>query len=449
MKCDVGRGQKKVVRTGPSTPLPFGAGNRTQDQATQSLKEKNVHTTIEMMPLTEVTARHAAVRRHLRAIAPEASGLLVFSRVDIYYLTGTLANGILWLPHEGEAVLLVRRGIERCRLESPMPQMFQFTSYSEVSVLCEACGNPLRGIVAAQMNALPWALANLLQGRLPTCTFVAGDMALTLARSIKSPWELNKMRLAGTRHHKALVEILPTLLHPGLTERQIAHLSWQVFFDLGHGGLNRMGNYGEDVFLGHLAAGENGNYPSHFNGPLGLKGEHPAAPFMGYAGSVWQKRTPLALDIGFVLEGYHTDKTQVYWAGPSDSIPDTVRRAQDACLEIQSTAAAALCAGAIPSAIWRKACEQAEKLGFAEGFMGLGGNKVQFLGHGIGLVIDEFPVLARRFDAPLQEGMVLALEPKIGIEGVGMVGAEDTFVVTGQGGECISGKPMNIICIDN
>lgn len=407
-----------------------------------------MHTTIEMLPLTEVSARHAAVRQHLRAVAPEASGLLVFSRVDIYYLTGTLANGILWLPLEGEAVLLVRRGIERCRLESPVQHMQAFKSYGELSALCDTCGSPLRGIVAAQMSALPWNLATLLQERLPACTFVPADRALALARSIKSPWEQSKMRLAGARHHKALVEILPTLLHPGLTERQIAHISWQVFFDLGHGGLNRMGNYGEDVFLGHLAAGDNGNYPSHFNGPLGLKGEHPAAPFMGYAGSVWQKRTPLALDIGFVLEGYHTDKTQIYWAGPADSIPDSVRLAQDACLEIQSTAAAALRVGGIPSEIWRRACEQAKKLGVAEGFMGLGGNKVQFLGHGIGLVIDEFPVLARGFDAPLQEGMVLAIEPKIGIKGVGMVGAEDTFVVTEQGGECISGKSMDIICID-
>lgn len=407
-----------------------------------------MHTSIEMLPQTEVTSRHSAVRRHLRAIAPEATGLLVFSRIDIYYLTGTLANGILWLPLEGEAVLLVRKGLERCRLESPLQEMHPFKSYGEAPALCAACGSPLHGVVAAQMNALPWALANLLQGRLPECTFVAGDQALTLARAIKSPWELNKMRLAGARHHKALVDMLPALLHAGLTERQIAHLSWQVFFELGHGGLNRMGNYGEDVFLGHLAAGENGNYPSHFNGPLGLKGEHPAVPFMGYAGSVWQKRTPLALDIGFVLEGYHTDKTQVYWSGPASSIPDSVRRAQDACREIQSTAVAALRVGGIPSEIWRKACEQADKLGVTEGFMGLGGNKVHFLGHGIGLVIDEFPVLASRFDAPLQEGMVLAIEPKIGIKGVGMVGFEDTFVVTEQGGECISGTPTDIICID-
>lgn len=407
-----------------------------------------MYTAIEVLSSQELDLRQQSVRKHLRTIAPDATGLLVFSRVDIYYLSGTLGNGILWLPQEGEAVLMVRKGLERCQLESPLTHIVPFKSYSDLPALCAACGSGLQGRVAAQMSALPWSLATMLQTRLPGCTFVPGDQALVLARSVKSPWELQKMRLAGARHHDALTRILPPLLHPGMTEREIAHVSWQVFFQQGHGGQNRLGNYGEDVFLGHIAAGNNGNYPSHFNGPLGLKGEHPAIPFMGYAGSVWQNHSPLALDIGFVLEGYHTDKTQLYWAGSPASLPDALRRAQDACLRIQRVAAEALRPGAIPSQIWQQARQQAAADGFEEGFMGLGGNKVQFLGHGIGLVIDEYPVLASRFDAPLQEGMVLAIEPKIGIDGCGMVGAEDTFVVTPSGGQCITGSPQDIICIE-
>lgn len=407
-----------------------------------------MHTSIEILPPQEIATRHAALRQHLHRLHPEASGLLVFARVDLYYLTGALANGLLWLPLEGEAVLLTRHGHERCRLESPLPHILPYKSYSEISALCADCGSPLHGLVAAQMNALPWTFATMLQARLPQCHFVSGDQALQLTRSVKSPWELNKMRLAGARHHDALTRILPPFLHPGMTEREIAHAAWRVFFELGHGGMNRMGNYGEEVFLGHLAAGDNGNYPSHFNGPLGLKGEHPASPFMGYAGSVWQKNSPLALDLGFVLEGYHTDKTQLYWSGNADSIPAVVRRAQDACLEIQRRAAESLRVGAIPSDIWRQAREQAAALDVTEGFMGLGGNKVHFLGHGIGLVVDEIPVLAERFDAPLQADMVLAIEPKIGIPGVGMVGVEDTYVVTDQGGQCITGTPTDIICVE-
>jgi Xaa-Pro dipeptidase len=233
-----------------------------------------------------------------------------------------------------------------------------------------------------------------------------------------------------------------------MSEREIAHLAWQVSFAQGHCGVLRMGNYGEEVFLGHVAAGENGNYPSHYNGPLGLKGEHPAAPFMGSGGSVWRGQEILMLDVGFGFEGYNTDKTQMYWSGTQSSVPDAVRKAYELCLEVQERAARSLRPGVLPSAIWEDACEYVRPTGFAEGFMGLGGNKVHFLGHGIGLVIDEQPVLARRFDEPLQEGMTLAVEPKIGLPGIGMVGVENTFEVTPGGGACITGNRFDMLCLD-
>lgn len=80
--------------------------------------------------------------------------------------------------------------------------------------------------------------------------------------------------------------------------------------------------------------------------------------------------------------------------------------------------------------------------------MGLGGNKVRFLGHGIGLALDEVPVLAPRFDEPLQTGTVMAIEPKVGLPGLGMVGVENTFEVTPGGGRCITGSGFDIICVE-
>lgn len=79
--------------------------------------------------------------------------------------------------------------------------------------------------------------------------------------------------------------------------------------------------------------------------------------------------------------------------------------------------------------------------------MALGGNKVHFVGHGIGLAIDEYPVLAGGFDLHLEAGMVLAVEPKIGIPGFGMVGVENTFAVTPGGGQCLTGSSHGIIPI--
>jgi Xaa-Pro dipeptidase len=402
----------------------------------------------ELLPDEERLARQARCRRLLAERAPEAGGMLLFSRLNIYYLTGSYANGLFWLPTEGEALLLVRKGLERCRLESPKTNTALFRSYSDIAGICAKAASPLSPVATAEMSALPWGLSTMLQARLSGVRFVSDEQIMLTVRSVKSPWELAKMRLCGERHHRCVYEILPGRLRPGMNEREIAHLAWQTFFEQEHCGVLRMGAHGEEIFLGHVAAGENGNYPSHYNGPLGVKGEHPAVPFMGHANSVWQKHEVLMLDLGFGFEGYSTDKTQMYWSGTRSSVSDAVRRAYELCREVQEHAACSLRPGVLPSSIWKAACEQVRSTEFAEGFMGLGDNKVHFLGHGIGLVIDEQPVLAHRFDDPLQEGMTIAVEPKIGLPGIGMVGVENSFEVTSDGGKCITGNCFDMLCLE-
>jgi Xaa-Pro dipeptidase len=400
---------------------------------------------LERMEAAELSWRHDRCRRLLAGLQPEATGLLAFSRVTIYYLTGTLAEGVFWLPAEGEPVLLLRRGVARARLESPLEHIAEFRSYGDVEAMLAEAGSPLGEVVAAEKEGLSWSLGDMLQSRLGGRRFVPGDPALTLTRAVKSEWELAKMRLAGERHHQALWEMLPHRLAPGMTEREVSHRAWEVFFELGHSGHMRMNN--QEIFLGHVAAGDSGNYPSVFNGPVGLRGEHPAVPFMGYAGKVWGGAEPLTCDIGFCLEGYQTDKTQVYWPGRAADIPDDLRVGHEFCVAVQQWVGERLRAGAIPSELYEHSVQWAEKEGLAEGFMALGENKVLFLGHGIGLAIDEYPVLARKFDQPLEEGMVIALEPKFGVPGKGMVGVENTFEVTAEGGRCLTGDRFDMVCL--
>lgn len=402
---------------------------------------------LERIPLAELELRWERCRSLLRDMAPEAGGLLVFSRMNIYYLSGTWPNGVFWLPLSGEPVLLVRRGIERTRLESSCPNILAYRSFRDLPGLTKEAGSALTPAMAAEMSGLSWSLSQGLTRHLEGHVFVPGDAVLHRVRSVKTAWELAKMRLAGRRHNACLRDILPERIAPGMTEQDIAHCIWEVFFSQGHQGLMRMQSFGEEIFLGHVAAGDSANYPSVFDGPLGLRGAHPAVTHMGYAGKVWRENEPLALDVGFFLEGYHTDKTQVYWPGPASSLPDQVARAHDFCIQVQSWLADNLAPGAVPSRLFSHCWKWAEDEGWAEGFMALDGNKVRFLGHGIGLAIDEYPALAKGFDVPLEQGMVLALEPKIGIRGLGMVGVENTFEVTGDGGRCLTGADHSIVCL--
>jgi Xaa-Pro dipeptidase len=402
----------------------------------------------QWVPAGELERRQERCRAALKAVAPEAGGLLVFSRLNIFYLAGTYAAGVLWLPLEGAPVLLSRRGMERARLESSLERIEPFRSFRDLPGLFADNGSPLTPVAAAEMAGISWALGRTLSEHLGATRAVPGDRALSLARSVKSPWELERLRAAGAAHDRCMTRDLPLRIGPGMTEREIAHTIWEVLFAAGHQGFLRMENFGEEIFLGHVSAGESANFPSVYNGPVGLLGEHPAIPHMGSAARRWSRGEPLICDVGFALEGYHTDKTQVYWPGRREEIPERALAAHAFCVDVQAWVAERLCPGSVPSALAAHCFSWAGQAGFAQGFMALGGNKVRFVGHAIGLAIDEQPVIAKGFDEPLEEGMVFALEPKIGIAGFGMVGVENVFEVTPAGGRCLTGERFDIICVE-
>ncbi|MDY7002201.1 MAG: aminopeptidase P family N-terminal domain-containing protein, partial [Thermodesulfobacteriota bacterium] len=177
---------------------------------------------LEKISLKELELRWTRARKMLDELSPQAEGLVIFSRPTIYYMSGTLGNGLFWLPREGNPVLLLRRGIERAGLESSVPNIFSFRSYSDVPGILKDAGSPLGKIVAAEMGGLSWSLANLLTSRLPEYEFTPGDKVLALARSVKTDWELNKMRLCGERHKITLAQILPRHIKPGMSEREIS-----------------------------------------------------------------------------------------------------------------------------------------------------------------------------------------------------------------------------------
>jgi Xaa-Pro aminopeptidase len=199
-----------------------------------------------------------------------------------------------------------------------------------------------------------------------------------------------------------------------------------------------------DIAVAQLGFGVNSIYPTSFDGPGGCVGISPAAPVLGSRDRKLQKGDLVFVDIGCGVDGYQTDKTMTYMFGRP--LPDEVIALQRRCVEIERRMASLLKPGAIPSEIYSKTLEGLEAE-FLKNFMGFGSRRANFLGHGVGLQIDEPPVLAEGFDEPLAEGMALALEPKKGVPGVGMVGTENTYVVTAQGGRSLTGKNPGLILV--
>jgi Xaa-Pro aminopeptidase len=402
---------------------------------------------MNITPATEIYSRWKRYREFFSKHLPQCEGSFVFSRLNIFYFTGTFANGVLWLPAEGEPILFCRRGAERAEIETPIDNIIQFTSYGDLESTFMNLAIDVPSKVAAEMNGLSWSLSNSLMKHLPSIEFIPCDKLIAVTRATKSEWELQFLREAGQKHNKCLTLLLPPLLYEGINELEISHRISEIFFSEGHNGVLRMETFGEEAFLGHIAAGESANYPSVFNGPVGLRGTHPAVPFMGSEEIKWTSGSPLTIDNGFMFGGYQTDKTQVYWLGKRTDIPDPIQNAHNFCIEMQARLAEQLCPGAIPGNLWNQCEEIVSRSPWPDGFMGLGSNKVDFVGHGIGLAIDEYPVLANGFDLPLEEGMVLAIEPKIGIPGLGMVGTENTFEVTADGGKPLTGSNYEIITV--
>ena len=100
-------------------------------------------------------------------------------------------------------------------------------------------------------------------------------------------------------------------------------------------------------------------------------------------------------------------------------------------MDIQTKIASIAKPGIACEVLYDIAAEMAKEAGFADKFMGTG-QQAKFIGHGIGLEINEAPVLAPRMKQELEPGMVFALEPKIVLPGIGPVGIENSWVVTNE-----------------
>jgi Xaa-Pro dipeptidase len=210
----------------------------------------------------------------------------------------------------------------------------------------------------------------------------------------------------------------------------------------GHMGIVRFGSFNTEIEVGQIGFGENSIYPTSFDGPGGSRGVSPAAPVLGSHDRRLRKGDLVFIDNACGIGGYQTDKTMTYLFGGDP--PEDAAQTQHRCEEIQETLASLLVPGAIPSEIYAEVTGSLDNT-FLQNFMGFGARRVNFLGHGTGLQVNEIPVIAKGFDSPLGEGMAIALEPKKGIAGFGMVGIENTFLVTPGGGESITGTAPGLI----
>ncbi len=357
-------------------------------------------------------------------------GALILDPLNMYYYTGTMQQGVFFAPRSGEPVFLVRRSYERAQRETPLKRVFPLQGFSQLQATLADLGFRTN-ILGVAETTLSVSVFKTLAKAFPGGTFTDISALLGMIRAKKSDYEVGLIRKAGARH-ETVYDAIPSLIREGMTEWELGAEIHKAMMALGYTGIMRLAAFGGEMFTGIVSFGESGNYPTASVGPGGLMGLSPAFPLLGGKKKLGRGE-PIFVDTGFGYEGYFTDKTRVF---SLSAPPASALDAHKVCLDIQEAVRCRLKPGAIPSQIYEEVYNEfVYPRGFEKHFMGFGSNQVPFLGHGIGLAIDEFPAIAGKVHTPLEANMVIALEPKKGLEGIGLVGVENTFLVTDEGGE--------------
>lgn len=358
--------------------------------------------------------------------------VLVVGKANQYYFTGTMQDALLVIRRGGSLRYYVRQSRQRAVAESPLREILPMSSYRDVAA---AEGGGL-GHVYIEAEAMPYAYVGRLQKYLQMDSVGAADGVLRAVRAPKSSYELHWMEESGKRNNHVLQHVVPALLRQGMSEAELFGALYAEMMRHGHQGIIRMNTFQQDLVYGQVSFGQGSLVPVTFDGPCGSHGMNPTAQMVGSPDVRLEKGMLVVVDLAFGVQGYVSDATQIYmFGGP---VPPAVQAAHSACAAIESQVARHLCPGQVPAQIYADVQAQLPPV-LQQGFMGYGEKCSRFIGHGVGLTLDEYPVVAKGFDQPLQEGMTLAIEPKIGLKGYGMVGVENTWAVQAGGGRCLTG----------
>jgi Xaa-Pro aminopeptidase len=393
------------------------------------------------VPASELKRRMTRFRDEMSRIDPDWEMAAVFSKINQYYFAGTMQDGVLLIPSDDEAEFFVRRSFERAEEESNFPVINKMRSYRDAA---SDMGKTPRKLYT-EKEIVPLSLMERFTKHFPVEEIRGVDNIILKVRSVKSRYELDYIREAGKIHKFVLETVVPELLKERMTEADLGTELYRALIDEGHQGMIRFRAFDTDFVLGQIAFGENSLNPTNFDSPSGFLGMGISVPVLGSRRRKLKCGDLVFIDVGCGVCGYHTDKTMTYIMNshPKNDISDI----NDRLYEIQMETARLLKPGTVPSEIYESVMETIEPE-FLENFMGFKNRRASFLGHSIGLQIDELPVIAKGFDEPIEKNMVFAVEPKKGIEGFGMVGTENTFIVTAKGGESVTGLHPGLMVIE-
>ncbi len=391
-------------------------------------------------PKTEIDDRIEKFQRRLMQAGID--GALILQNTDLFYFSGTIQQSHLYIPTQGRPLLMVRKSLQRAQAESPLATIIPLNSPKQLMALIRENGLKPPAVMGMELDVLPANHFFYYRRLFPEVEIRDVSMAIRKVRAVKSDYELDLIRQAAAFSDQ-VAAIMPNLLKVGITEIELAGLLEAEARRLGHQGIVRMRLWGAEMFYGHLMAGPAAAVPTYLASPTGGAAVS-AAVAQGPSFRKIRRNEPVLLDYVFAWKGYLSDHTRIYVIGRP---PQMLVDAHGHMLDLQERIKAMATPGTAAGDLYAAAVGMAEQQGMGDHFMGAGADRIRFIGHGVGLELDEFPFLAEGQKTVLETGMVIALEPKLIFPGIGVVGIENTHVVTPGGLDQLTHAEQQIVSV--
>ena len=391
-------------------------------------------------PETEIDHRIQQLQDYLSQNGID--GALILQNTDLYYFSGTIQQAHLYIPAQGPPILMVRKSFERAQRESPISNIVPLNSPKDIASNLQEHGLEPPSVMGMELDVLPTNNYYSYRRLFPGTQIRDISMGIRLIRSIKSGYELDLIRQAAAFSDQ-VAGMIPEMIKAGITEIELAGLIEAQARRLGHQGIIRMRLWGAEMFYGHLMAGPAAAVPSFLASPTGGAAVN-AAVAQGPSFRKIQSHEPILVDYVFAWKGYISDHTRIFAIGEP---PPSLVEAHAHMLDLQERIKTMATPGTLAGDLYAAAIEIADEKGVGDHFMGVGDNRIRFIGHGVGLEVDEFPFLASGQKLPLKEGMVIALEPKLIYPGLGVVGIENIHLVTRTGLQPLTHAEERIVSV--
>ncbi|MCE5332999.1 MAG: Xaa-Pro peptidase family protein [Desulfobacteraceae bacterium] len=397
---------------------------------------------MERVPSIEIADRIVALQALLAE--REIDAAIIRQNADLFYFTGTVQDSHLIVPVSGGPVLLVRRDISRAEAESPIRPIIPMTTLTDLrNATFDACSGTPPVTIGFELDVLPANLFFVYDEKIfPKQRIVDISDLVRQVRSVKSAWEVEMMRRAAAIS-RLVAESVPKLLKPGVTELELAADLEAIARKAGNTGMLRMRSFNLEMGFGHILSGPNGAVPSYTDSPTGGPGLSPAFG-QGAGDRQIRAREIVSVDIMTCFGGYINDQTRNFCIGPP---PARLAEAYSFVKSAHERLHRIARPGATAGKIYETVVQWAEDAGWGAWFMGHARPGITFVGHGIGLEVDEFPFIAQGHSLPLQEGMTFAFEPKVIIPDEGIAGLENTYLVVGDGIESLNTASEELLVI--